>query len=444
MSRSLPAAMTTLLQSLKSKEVYFHTTLIYLGERIFGITISFVVYTALTRVYGPTLIGAYSYVQTVMLFALPFLAAGSEGIIIREFVRAGSSRNELMGSAFVVLTVTGLVATIVPLFGIWLFQGNDKALVYMALFTAIGFLPSGFLVVEQAFKTEQKARPIALARGCSVLLSAIARLYVIYHRYPIELVVLISAAEAFLLTALLLWFYSLSHSIAAWKYSAARARYIFRQSFPGMMAAIAVMLLFRVNHVLLVYLAGFETVGQYAVAFQTCQLFLVLPQVFFGAIYPRLVHLHSHDPDRYRTVLNICYYGFTLLGYLVLLFCIVFAQPLFNVVFGPKYHEASQIIILLAVANVFNYSGAVRAHSIDIANSSHYHFWDALLGLVILIPTSWIAIPAYGAYGAAICIGVAMFVEGVLTTLFLPAVRGDAAAQLKSLLLVPSFKFSNL
>ena len=73
MSRSLPAAMTTLLQSLKSKEVYFHTTLIYLGERIFGITISFVVYTALTRVYGPTLIGAYSYVQTVMLFALPFL-----------------------------------------------------------------------------------------------------------------------------------------------------------------------------------------------------------------------------------------------------------------------------------------------------------------------------------------------------------------------------------
>jgi O-antigen/teichoic acid export membrane protein len=230
----------------------------------------------------------------------------------------------------------------------------------------------------------------------------------------------------------------------AWKYSAARARYIFWQSFPAMMAAIAVMLLFRVNHVLLVYLAGFETVGQYAVAFTTSQLFLVLPQVFFGAIYPRLVHLHSHDPARYRTVLNICYYGFTLLGYLILLFCIVFAPWLFHVVFGTKFDEASQIIVLLAVANVFNFSGSVRARAIDIANSSHYHLWNALLGLIILVPASWIAIPVYGAFGAAFCICVAMLVSGVLTSFCLPAVREDAPAQFKALLLIPSFKLSEL
>lgn len=432
------------MRSLRSKEIYFRTTLIYLIERMSGIALSFLVYVALARVYGPELIGTYSYVQTVMLFAVPFLAAGSEGVIIREYVRAGPSKSELMGSAFVVLSTTGLITTLLPLVAICAFQGDQQSLVYMALFTAIGFLPTGFLVAEQALKSEQDAMPILMARGGSALLGAAVKLYLIYLRASIEWIVLVTAAESFLLTALLLYFYARKHSMAEWKFDFARAKFIFRQSFPGMIASIAVMLFFRANHILLVYLLGYEAVGQYAVAFQTSQLFLVLPTVFFGAIYPRLVHLHSHDPARYRTVLNICYYGFTLLGYLILLFCALFAKWIFNFVFGAKYDVASQIIVILAIANVFNFSGAVRGRAIDIANSTHYHVWCASLGLAIVVPLSWLAIPIYGAFGAALCAAFALFISGIATSFFLPTIRKDAAVQIKSLFLIPSFKRSDL
>lgn len=444
MRRRLTAALLPFLQSLQNKKLYLRTSLIYLVERMSGIAFSFIVYTALARVYGPELIGAYSYVQTVMLFAVPFLAAGSEGVIVREYIRAGPSKSRLMGSAFAVLCTTGLITTLLPLAAIWLFQGDQKSLVYMALFTAIGFLPTGFLVAEQALKAEQDAVPILIARGGSALLGACVKLCLIYLHVPIEWIVLVTAAESFLLTILLLYFYSRVHSIRAWRFDRALARFIFRQSFPGMIASIAVMLFFRANHILLVYLSGYEIVGQYAVAFQTSQLFLVMPTVFFGAIYPRLVHLHTHDPARYRAVLNICYYGFTLIGYLIMLFCLLFANPLFNLVFGPKYDVASQIIVILAIANVFNFSAAVRGRAIDIANSTHYHVWCAALGLAIVVPMSWLAIPAYGAFGAALCASFALFVSGMVTSFFLPAIRKDAMVQIKALFLIPSFKRSDL
>jgi O-antigen/teichoic acid export membrane protein len=185
-------------------------------------------------------------------------------------------------------------------------------------------------------------------------------------------------------------------------------------------------------------------VGQYAVAFQIAQLFLVLPTVCFGAIYPRLVHLHTHDPARYRTVLNICYYGFTLMGYAIMVFCWLFGRQLIHAAFGSKYDLAGQIVVVLAIANIFSFSGAVRGLSITITNSTHYHIWNVLAGLLIVVPTSWFIIPIYGALGAAVCISFAYFVSGVCTTFFLRKVRADAIVQLKALFLIPSFHLSDI
>ena len=75
--RGLAAAVQPLLSALKSRRGYVQMSLLYLIERIIGIALSFAVYVVLARSYGPTILGTYSFVQTVMLFAVPLLAEGS-------------------------------------------------------------------------------------------------------------------------------------------------------------------------------------------------------------------------------------------------------------------------------------------------------------------------------------------------------------------------------
>lgn len=432
-----------LANSLRSKNSYLRTTLIYLLERMLWVALSFAVYTALARTYGPALMGSYSYVQTIMQ-VVPFLLMGTEGVIIREYVRAGPQKGELMGSAFLILSTTSLVATLAPVGAIWLLQRDQALLVHMAAFSAIGFLPTGLLVTELALKAERDAAPILAARLSSSLLGASTKLCLIYLHVSIEWVALATSLESLVLMLLLLCFYQRKRSVLTWRFGKSRARFIFKQCYPAMLASVAVMLFFRSNQLLLVYLAGYEAVGQYAIAFQTSQLFLVLPTVFFGAIYPRLVYLHAHDAARYRAVLNMCYYGFAVTGYLILLSCLIFGHALFEKVFGTRYELASRIIVIFAIANLFSFSGAVRGRAIDIANSTHYHAWIAVLGLAIVVPASWLSIPTYGALGAAISVVGALFVFEIGTSFFLPAVRKDAIVQIKALLLIPSFKLSDI
>lgn len=435
----LPEDLTTRIVGIFGRaRGHIQVTGIYLAERVFSITLSFITYMAFARAYGPTLVGTYSYAQTVMQFALPFLAAGSEAIVIRELVRRTRPHAEVMGSAFAVLSAVGLVATLVPLAFIAMLHQDDNLVWTLSLLIALGFIPNGFLVAEQALKAEVKAIPLVAARALSTTLSASARLFVILRGYPIEFVAAITAAEAFVLSGLLLYAYRRAgHSIWSWRYNASYSIFLLKQSLPAMAASVVVMLFFRANHILLVFMSGFETVGQYAVAFQVMQLFLVFPDVVFRAIYPRLVHVHATDPARYERMLNFCYFGFACLGYLIIAFNFLFAESLFRLAFGTRYDLAGHLIVILSVANLFDYQGAVRAQFINISNATHYHFINAAIGLVALLSLSLLLIPPYGAVGASWSIVIAFFISGVLSSLVIPATRSTGVAQIRALLLLP-------
>ena len=99
---------------------------------------------------------------------------------------------------------------------------------------------------------------------------------------------------------------------------------------------------------------------------------------------------------------------------------------------------------MFAISTLFNFSVSVRCRSIDIANSTQYHVWTSLLGIAILVPISVVVIPHYGAPGAAACIAISLLFSAVATTFFLPAIRDDALVQFKALLLIPSFKISDI
>jgi O-antigen/teichoic acid export membrane protein len=438
MALDLERPATALVAWLRVNRPYLQNTAVYLAERLLCIGLSFAVYIALARSYGPDLLGKFSYVQTVMLFAVPFLASGSEGIIVRDLVRQPKDTQEILGSSLLVLTATGLIACLLPLAALLVLNGNEPLLVTMALFTALGYVPSGFLVSELLLKKQQRATTILYARVGSAGVGAAIKLYLIYHGYPIQAVVLTTALEAITLTGLLVLATMRDYPPWHWRYSPTIARHIFRQSFPMMISLGAVMLFFRTNHLMLAYLDDFAAVGQYAVAFQTSQLFLVIPHVAFGAIYPKLVEIHGTNPLQYRLAMNRLYLAFTAGGYLIAFACFIAAMPLFHLVFGDRFDVAANVLVVLAIANIFNFSGAVRGRVIDILNRPAYHLWTALAGFVILVTSSWLVIPHYGPVGAAWCITAATAFSSLFSSFFLPQLQHDATAQLRALALTPT------
>jgi O-antigen/teichoic acid export membrane protein len=432
-----------LLENVQKQRRYITVTGLYLIERVFNLTVSFIVFAVFARSYGPVLVGVYSYAQTVMQFAVPFLAAGSEAVVIRELVRGVHPHGEVIGSAFVVLSAVGLGATLAPLAFIFLTNGFQNPLWSVSLLLGLGFIPNGFLVAEQALKADVKPVPIIAARIISSTMSSGARLFLILRGYPIEAVAAVVAAEAFILSGLMMYAYHRTgYLVRTWRTNFKYASFLLRQAAPAMIAWLVITLFYRANNVLLVFLSTMDAVGQYSVAFQVAQIVLVLPSVLFSAIYPRLVHLHATDSDRYESIINLCYLGFSCLGYAIIIFNFFVGHILFQFLFGTRYALASEIMVVLSVANLFNFLASVRGVVISISNAMHYHMLNALVGLAILLPSSVFLIERYGAMGAAWSITVACFVSGILTSFMIPGTRGTGIAQIKALFLLPLFRGS--
>lgn len=176
-------------------------------------------------------------------------------------------------------------------------------------------------------------------------------------------------------------------------------------------------------------------VGQYAVAFQIVQLTNMLPLVISSAIYPRLVILHAEDPARYRHVLRGLLVWITGAGYALVLGAYLLGPPVLHAVFGMKFDRAADILVVLCISTVFNFSGAVRALFININGITKYHLFNATLGLAVLAPADLIFIPGSGGLGAAGAAAVATFVSGILSSLLLSRTRGFGFDQLRALLL---------
>ncbi len=432
-----------LTETVKKRRHHIRITGLYLAERVFNIALNFIVFTLFARSYGPDLVGIFSYATTVMQFAVPFLAAGAEAVVVRELVRGAHPHGEVIGSAFAILSATGLAVTLLPLGFIVATNGFTNPLWSISILLGLGFIPNAFLVAEQAFKADVKPVPIIMARIVSATVSGAARIFLILRGYPVESVAAVIAAEAFVLSAILLYAYHRAgYKVSKWRASSAFSVFLFKQAVPGMLAWLVVMIFFRANHVLLIFLSSLDAVGQYSVAFQVAQVFAILPGVFFSGIYPRLVHVHTTDLKRYESIINLCYLGFSALGYAIIAFNVIAGHIVFTFLFGARYALAGEIIVVLSIATLFNFLGSVRAQVINISNAMHYHIPNALVGLAILLPSSLYLIPRYGAIGAAWSITGASFVSGILTSFMIPATRATGIAQIKALLILPLLRGS--
>src|SRR3954469_10282852 len=80
------------------------------GESIFRLILGFFLGIWIARYLGPQVFGQYSYaLALVALFGI-FSRLGIDNVLVREIVRSRASRNELLGSAFALKFVGGMVA----------------------------------------------------------------------------------------------------------------------------------------------------------------------------------------------------------------------------------------------------------------------------------------------------------------------------------------------
>lgn len=398
--------------------------------RVCQSSVGLVIYAVSMRAYGPDLLGKYAFAVTASQMLAPLLIGGLDPILVRELVRRPADKLDLMGSSFVLVLVATVAAVGLPLLYVVLTSPGDRDLILMVIGQSLSLLPLCLFILLSFFRAQSR---ILLATTCGfagVAVSAIARVGLVWWHQPLYWVSVANVLDPMVCGLMSLAVYQhYFGSALGWKISWTSIRQLFELTWPAVLSAFMGMLFFRISHFMLKSMSTFDQLGYYAVAFQMFTLLNFVPSSALAVFYPRLVRLHQEDPRRYLEWLRKIYVAVTLGGMAIFALVWLWVNPIIAVVFGERSLPAGPVAVMMALANVFTFSGAVRYQVIYIEHKPVYHVYNTLLGFIVLVPLNLILIPKCGAVGAATAVACACFAANVVSSWVYPALRSTGIDQ---------------
>lgn len=219
--------------------------------KMFSVLISFFISAWLARYLGPENYGLLNYVVAfVGIFG--FIASfGVDGILNRELVSRPDRRDKLLGTAFVLKIVTGLLASGLAIAAAFLFEEDQTVRVLIVLLT-IPFIFSSFNVISSYFQAKVKSKYNVRAAFFATVISAILKVAVILLNKGIAWIVIVFVLDHLWQAIFLLASYKrYGKNKRDWRFSWKLFKRLIKSSWPLMLASGAGFVYLRMSRLLL-------------------------------------------------------------------------------------------------------------------------------------------------------------------------------------------------
>ncbi len=401
-------------------------------DKLLRMGIAFAVGIWLARHLGTAQFGQLNYATAFVGLFLAIAEIGLTGIVVRELVKRPADAPILLGSAFVMQLVGGLLAITAIFSAINWLQPEDpiaRALVGVYSFTLV-FRATD--VVRNWFESQVLSKYVVWVENSILTVGAGVRVVLILKDASLLSFVWLSVLESLLIASGLLSLYQIkTKGLRRWRANYPTMQRLWRESWPLMLAGLAVMLYMRVDVVMLQSMSGDHEVGLYSAASKISEIMYFIPGVIVSSLSPTLVGLHATDHLQFERRLRQLYF---VLAWLAIAFSVLLslgATPLVELLFGHQFAAAAPVLAIHAWANVAVFLGVASSQYLVISGLQRFAFIRTLIGLVCNVLLNLILIPQHGAAGAAMATVVSYFIATFSILLF-PVSRDQAYLMLLS------------
>ena len=201
------------------------------------------------------------------------------------------------------------------------------------------------------------------------------------------------------------------------------ARQMLKNSFPLLLASMAILIYMKIDQVMLKELAGAETVGIYAVAVKLSEACYHIPVLIAVSFYPAIIAVKDTNPALYHARLQKLYTLLVWVAFALAIPITFMADWIIYILYGNEYIESAIILKIYVWAGIFVSMSLANNKWMVVENLQNYILLTTLLGMSSNIICNVILIPLYGASGAAIATLISYGIGSYLSLLFFPKVR---------------------
>jgi PST family polysaccharide transporter len=404
------------------------------ADKAFRLGVGFAMSLVMARYLGPSDFGAFNYVSSIIAILSTVASLGLDSIVIRELVSNPKLHPQVLGTAFVLKFVVGLIVIPVAMVVIDFLRPDAPVLGKFVFVLSMGVPFLAFDVIDYWYQSLVCTKYVVLARNVVSIIMAGSRLLLVLLGLGLSCFVIGSLAELVLMGFALAFAYlARSSNVRWWTFSVVMAAKLIKDSWPLMLSAITIAVYGKVDQIMISEMLGDANVGIYSAAVRLVELWYVLPVLVASSLFPMLFRTRESNPELYIARMQI------FLDFMVTASVIVagsisfFSEPIVLIFYGGEYQEAVSVLRTYIWCLVFVCLLVATAQHLIAENKTMFAFFRNCFGMVVNIALNWLLIPRFGIDGAAYAALAGYVCSSMLVNCFDTDMRSILIMEIKAL-----------
>ena len=334
---------------------------------------------------------AFCYAVTV-IFIQPAIDLGLDFVIVKKASR---------GDARIVKEALLLRAVGTAIAGIFTIATSLYCGYPFSVFFAL-YLYAAFFSFEKVCFSYNRGQERMQLEGVLTLVQRAMAFGILFWLFHHRTAPLLQGPISLMVAAALTWgiaFYSCRHWLRqSWQMDIDwfSLRQSWREGLLLMGTSLLAIAYFRIDTVMLGLLQDLDTVAHYNVAYRLIEGTIYFPSIVTIVFFPKLVKVELFSKT-FKQLLAIL----AAMGVVLLLAVAILAQPAISTLYGAAWSEAVPLLQTLAWSLLPICLGHLGTQSLIALDLQHLYFAIAAVAVVLNVGLNFVAIPAYGAIGAA-------------------------------------------
>src|SRR5512139_3639567 len=169
-TRFLPASLKTKIEGRNYLQNVVSNTGWQFTDNILRMGVGLFVGIWLARYLGPEKFGIFSYALAFVALFSPLASLGLDDIVVRNLVRDPYSREETLGTAFLLKLASGVLSFVVATGTIFVLRAADNQSHWLVGIIAAGAVFQAFSTIEFWFNSQVQAKYSILAKNSAFLI----------------------------------------------------------------------------------------------------------------------------------------------------------------------------------------------------------------------------------------------------------------------------------
>lgn len=372
------------------------------------------------RYLGPEQYGLMNYIISIVALFGVFSTFGTTEIIIRELSKKDLSKEEIIGTSFLLRIVLAGI-TFVGIATYLMLSDETTETSLMILIYAFTIFFSCFDVIRHYFTSIVQNEYVVKSEIARTVIGALIKIVLLIIRAPLSAFIMALSFDFFLLASgYVLAYKKKVGSLFEWKFNKDFGRKLLTTSFPLLISSAAVIVYQRIDQVMINRMLDNEQLGYFSTAASFMGVVTFIPSIMVQTISPILIRYKKEDERLYEQEAQRMMNVTTWLTIIVSCILSFLSYYIIRYTYGIEYLAAvpvMQILVFKAVGIALTTTGG---QLIVIENIHQVAFIRNILSCFVCIICNYFFIPRWGIIGSAWATIITVIFTGGIANVFIP------------------------